>query len=189
MRTGPFRWKQGSPLHSKTPFQRGRFFRPLFLWGILMLALLLSTKEANAGDFFQPFDSQDWTMLGVTALADFADMDTSYSLVEHDLHVFNTTPRYGSTIPCPSGISGQCFAGHRNIPVGEGNPLITGLFGTRYPTALDYAAFGAFELGIQSIAAWAMPKKWRSAAFGVFIGIGGADAIVNSYGGGVWFRF
>ncbi len=77
----------------------------------------------------------------------------------------------------------------QSLPTGEGNPLITGIFGTKYPTALDYTAFGALELATQAAIAWALPEKWRTGAFGVFIGIGVADTVCNSYGGGVTFRF
>lgn len=141
--------------------------------------------------FFQPFDGADWTLFGLTALADFADMDSSYSLVENGLHAYNTSPSYGTVISCPPGwASGSiCYEGHRTIPAGEGNPLITGIFGTRYPTALDYAAFGVLELGIQTVIAWALPERWRTGAWGLFIGIGTADTVMNSYGGGVTFRF
>lgn len=140
---------------------------------------------------FQPFDGTDWTFFGLTALADFADMDSSYSMIENGLHIFNTSPRYGTVIPCPPGwaYGSTCYAGHRMIPTGEGNPLITGLFGTRYPTALDYAGFGVLELGVQTLVTWALPERWRTGAWGLFIGIGVADTIGNSYGGGVTFRF
>ena len=140
--------------------------------------------------WFTPFTGSDWLWFGLTAVADFADLDSSYSLIENNLHIYNTSPRYGTSISCPPGLS-NCFSGHRTSPVGEGNPLITGLFGTKYPTALDYTAFGALELGIQALAAWALPEKWRTGAWGLYVGMGVADTIINSYGtgGGVVFRF
>ena len=147
------------------------------------------TVEKSSGKWFKPFTGTDWTLLGVTALADFADMDSSYSGVETSLHSYETSPRYGSVVPCPPGPYLTCFAGHRGVPGGEGNPLITGLFGTHYPTALDYAGFGVLELAAQTALAYALPEKWRTGAFGVFIGIGAADTVCNSYGGGVTFSF
>ena len=145
--------------------------------------------QKPSGRWFKPFTGTDWTLLGVTALADFADMDSSYSMVEHSLSVYNSEPQYGTIIPCPPGMGTGCWAGHRTQPGGEGNPLITGLFGTRYPTAIDYTAFGALELATQTAIAWALPERWRTGAWGLFIGIGAADTVMNSYGGGVTFRF
>jgi len=144
--------------------------------------------QNTSGEMFQPFSKRDWTLFGVTALADFADLDSSYALITHEQAVYNADPRYGTAIPCPPGMTG-CFAAHRIPPTGEGNPLITGIFGTKYPTALDYTAWGALELAIQAGIAWALPERWRTGAFGIFIGIGLADTVTNSYGGGVTFRF
>jgi hypothetical protein len=137
--------------------------------------------ENPSGKWFQPFDGTDWTLLGVTALADFADLDSSYSLVTHERSIA------GTSMPCTSpSETPPCVHG---LGSGEENPLITGLFGIKYPTALDYTAFGALELATQAAIAWALPEKWRTGAFGVFIGIGVADTVGNSYGGGVTFRF
>ena len=136
---------------------------------------------ADTNDFFTPFQTQDWIGLGATAIADFADMDSSYAMVNHEKAIV------GTVMPCSSpSLMPPCIHG---LGRGEGNPLITSLFGTRYPTALDYTAFGALELGVQSVIAWALPEKWRVASFGLFIGIGIADTIGNSYGGGVTFKF
>lgn len=156
----------------------------------LDLGMPSSEQKSTQAQIFTPFQTSDWIGLGLTTLADFADMDSSYSVIEHNLHIYNTTPRYGTPEPCPAG-SGltNCYSGHRILPAGEGNPLITGLFGTKYPTALDYTAFGVLELGLQAAIAWALPESWRDGAWGLFIGIGAADTICNAYGGGVTFRF
>ena len=145
-------------------------------------------QKPSGEKWFQSFDGSDWTLFGLTALADFADLDSSYSLNLHEMSVYNSGLRAWPT-PCPGGLVGTCYFTNRKIPYGEGNPLITGLFGTRYPTALDYTAWGVLELAVQAGIAWALPEKWRTGAFGVFIGIGVADTIVNAYGGGVTFRF
>ncbi len=138
------------------------------------------TSYADDTGFFSPFRSSDWIGLGLTGLADFADMDSSYSSIAHE-QANAWTPT-----TCPPSVSPPCF----HIPGrGEGNPLITGLFGTRFPTALDYAAFGALELAVQAGIAWALPEKWRDGAWGLYIGIGAADTVCNAYGGGVTFRF
>lgn len=148
------------------------------------------TSYADESGFFSPFQPSDFVGLGLTAVADFADLDSSYALVMREKSTYNAEPRYGTTIPCPPGETySTCFAPHRYRPSGEGNPLITGLFGTRFPTPLDYTAWGAIELGTQALIAWALPEKWRGSAWGLFIGIGAADTVMNSYGGGVVFRF
>ena len=152
---------------------------------ILMLSALIffashATSYADDGVFFSPFQTSDWVGLGLTGLADFADMDSSYSSGVHQESIA------GTSMPCPASVSPPCF----HLPGrGEGNPLITGLFGTRFPTALDYATFGVLELGVQTLVAWALPEKWRGGAWGLFIGIGAADTVMNSYGGVVTFRF
>lgn len=160
------------------------------LLAIIIFFASCVTSYANDSGFFSPFETSDWIGLGLTGLADFADMDSSYSSIAHEFSVYKSKPHYGSSVPCPPGSGySTCFAGHRVLPYGEGNPLITGLFGTRFPTALDYTAWGALELGVQTLIAWALPEKWRAGAFGLFIGIGAADTVMNSYGGGVTFRF
>ena len=152
---------------------------------ILMFSALIFfasciTSYADDGGFFSPFQTSDWIGLGLTGLADFADMNSSYSSIAHEQAIAWTPTT------CPPSVSPPCF----HLPGrGEGNPLITGLFGTRYPTALDYTAWGALELGVQTLVAWALPGKWRAGAWGFFIGIGAADTVMNSYGGGVTFRF
>ena len=118
---------------------------------------------------FQPFSSGDWFGLGLTAVADFADLDSSWAIVKHDQALMLRNP-------------GLHYSG-------EGNPLITGLFGTHYPTALDYSAWLAIELASQALLAWALPESWREGAWGLYIGIGAADTVINSYSGGVVFRF
>ncbi|MHB8369468.1 MAG: hypothetical protein ACYDBP_07240 [Leptospirales bacterium] len=160
------------------------------LYLIVPIPALAASDPATDNSLFSAYQTSDWIGLGLTSVADFADLDSSYSTIESQLHTYNKTPVYGTPQLCPAG-SGlkNCFAGHRNLPFGEGNPLITGLFSTRYPTALDYAAFGALELGVQAVVAWALPERWRSGAWGIFIGIGAADTICNAYGGGVTFRF
>ena len=158
------------------------------LLAIIIFFASCITSYADDTGFFSPFQSSDWLGLGLTGLADFADLDSSYALVTREKSTYNAEPRYGAPIPCPSGYS-TCFAPHRVLPGGEENPLIRGLFGTRFPTPLDYTAWGAIELGTQAFIAWALPEKWRAGAFGLFIGIGAADTVMNSYGGGVTFRF
>ena len=137
--------------------------------------------ETSAPTFFTPFQTRDWIGFGLTAMSDFADMDSSYAMVTHEKTIA------GTVMPCSyPTLSPPCLHG---LGRGEGNPLITGLFGTRYPTALDYTVFGAMELGIQSVIAWALPEKWRMGSWGIFVGIGVADTIGNSYNGGVTFKF
>ena len=161
----------------------------LFLLCLLVKPVCSFGEEAGAvgqGDtspqtFFAPFQTQDLVGFGLTALSDFADMDSSYSMVTHEKAIA------GTVMPCSyPTLSPPCLHG---LGRGEGNPLITGLFGTRYPTALDYTVFGAMELGIQSVIAWALPEKWRMGSWGIFVGIGVADTIGNSYNGGVTFKF
>lgn len=146
------------------------------------------TQATDGSTFFQPYTTSDWVGLGLTAAADFADMDSSYSMVESQLHTYNKGPTVGSSVPCTSS-SGFCTVASRTAPAGEGNPLIYGLFNTRYPTPLDYTAFGVLELVVQSAVAYAIPEKYRPYVWGIYIGIGGADTIMNTYSGGVAFRF
>lgn len=173
-------------------------FRFLTIFSFFYFFLVLQVCDGNSWtqveskavetEFFQPLSQSDYALLGLTAIADFADLDSSYSSIEHGLSVYNSEPHYGEEVPCSGGGSG-CLAGHRGIPFGEGNPLITDMFGTKYPTALDYTAFGALELAVQAGIAWAIPEGWRKGAWGIFVGIGMADTVMNSYGGGVTFRF
>ncbi|MHB1755989.1 MAG: hypothetical protein ACYCT9_00525 [Leptospirillum sp.] len=175
--------------------KRYRFFT---IFSFLYFFLVLQICDGNSWtqveskavetEFFQPFSQSDYALLGLTAIADFADLDSSYSSIEHDLSVYNSEPRYGTSVTC-DGILAGCLAGHRRIPFGEVNPMITGMFGTKYPTALDYTAFGALELAVQAGIAWAVPEGWRKGAWGLFLGIGLADTVFNSYRGGVTFRF
>lgn len=151
--------------------------------------MVLMPLRAFAGDLFTPFTGSDYAGLGLTAIADFADLDSSYSLILHERSVYNGFPRYNQKIPCPNGVDGCIETTHRTLPSGEMNPLITGLFGTRYPTALDYTAFGALELAVQAGIAWVLPEDWRKGAWGLFVGIGAADSVMNSYNAGVTFRF
>ena len=144
--------------------------------------------QNSSGEMFTPFDSTDFALLWVTSLADFADLDSSYALSSHAQAVWNSQPKFGTSITC-GGVVDGCMAGHRATGIVEKNPLITGLFGTKYPTALDYTAVGALELTTQALIAWALPGRWRAGAWGIFIGIGAADTVMNSYQGGVTFRF
>lgn len=118
---------------------------------------------------FQSYTSGDWLGLGLTAVADFADLDSSWAIVKHEQSMMARNPDL--------------------YYKGEGNPLITGLFGTHYPTALDYAAWMGIELASQALLAWALPESWREGAWGLYVGIGAADTVINSYSGGVVFRF
>lgn len=147
------------------------------------------STQSSSGEMFTGFSGTDWTLLGVTALADFADMDSSYAMITHEISDYNSSGLRAWPTTCPAGLSGTCYNVNRSYPNGEGNPLITGLFGTKYPTALDYTAFGALELTAQALIAWALPRSWRTGAWGIFIGIGAADTVMNSYLGGVTFRF
>ena len=147
-----------------------------------ILALVLVScfsGKAEASDWFTPFDETDWTLWGLTVAADVADMDSSYSMALNEQKLLR--------VPC-SGDE-PCKQIYRRQGTGEGNPMIIGLFGTRYPTGLDYMAWGAMELATQSLIAWALPKSWREAGFGIFIGLGVADTFTNAYTGGVVFRF
>lgn len=134
----------------------------------------LADDQAVPSLFFQPFQTSDWIGLGLTALADTADMDSSYAGMLTDQQknqlLMSTYKNY-------------------TLFKGEGNPLITGLFGTRFPTAIEYAGFGALELAVQSLVAYALPEKYRGWAWGLYIGIGATDTISNGYRGGVVFRF
>lgn len=132
--------------------------------GLALGILLLLPVKSFASDLFSPFQTSDWAGMGLTAVADFSDLDSSYSENLYQQHL---------------GVSGG----------GECNPLIRGLFGTKYPTALDYTAFGALELLTQSLIALALPERWRGGAWSLFVGIGAADTVMNSYRGGVTFRF
>jgi hypothetical protein len=154
----------------------------------LGIMMILTPGKAFAGEFFSPFTGSDWAGFGLTAIADFADLDSSYSMVTHEMSNYNSGLRAWPTT-CPAGLSGTCYNVNRSYPSGEGNPLITGLFGTKYPTALDYTAFGALELLTQSLIALALPERWRGATWGLYVGIGVADTVCNSYSGGVVFRF
>ena len=129
----------------------------------------MGPPPAPSLQMFQPFSSGDWLGLGLTAVADFADLDSSWAIVKHEQNMMLRDP----TI-------------HYR---GEGNPLITGLFGTHYPTALDYTAWMAIELASQALLAWALPESWREGAWGLYVGIGVTDTIRNGYAGGVTFRF
>ena len=180
----------------RTPVARRLF---LSFLSILLLVMPASSLRANevptpdpdtSTEWGTSYGSSDWAWWGGMALADIADMDSSYAMVSAAGQKYAREPRYGTTVSCPSGGAPDCtIVTHRKRPVGEGNPLIRGMFGTRFPTGPDYMAFGALELGIESVVAWALPRRFREGAFGVFIGIGVADTIVNSDSGGVVFRF
>lgn len=129
----------------------------------------IGPPPSPALSMFQPYSTGDWLGLGLTAVADFADLDSSWSIIKHD----TTLMRQNPNIRYP----------------GEGNPLITGLFGTHYPTALDYTAWLAIELASQALLAYALPESWREGAWGLYVGIGVTDTIRNGYSGGVVFRF
>ena len=157
---------------------------------LAFVIMFLMPVRAFAGDLFTTFSGSDYAGLGLTAIADFADLDSSYSLILHERSVYNGLPRYNQKIPCPNGVNIGCYEStHRTLPAGEMNPLITGMFGTKYPTALDYTAFGALELLVQAGIAWVLPEDWRKGAWGLFVGIGAADTVMNSYSAGVTFRF
>ena len=158
------------------------------------------TSYADDNGFFTPFQTSDWIGLGLTGVMDFLDLDSSYSAIEHSLSVYHrenytTTSSYSYQSACPPGYTG-CFVQVTNTyhhsypkPPGEINPFFPMIFGTHYPTPLDYAAFGALELGTQALVAWALPEKWRTGAWGLYIGIGATDTLWNAAGGGVTFRF
>ena len=129
----------------------------------------MGPPPAPSLQMFRPYTSGDWLGLGLTAVADFADLDSSWSIIKHDKNLMLRNPLLHYS--------------------GEGNPLITGLFGTKYPTALDYASWFAIELASQALLAYALPESWREGAWGLYVGIGAADTVINSYSGGVTFRF
>lgn len=137
--------------------------------------------EQNQG-MFSPFQTSDWIGFGLTALSDFADMDSSYAMTVHE------KSSMWSPAPCPPGSAWNATC--TNSPGhGEKNPLILGMFGTHFPTPLEYATFGILELGVQTLISYALPEKFREGAWGIFVGMGVADTVMNSYGGGVSFRF
>lgn len=180
---------------------RGPVARRLFLsfLSILLLVVPASWLRADEGPTPDPGASTEWgtsygssdrAWWGGTALADIADMDSSDAMASAARQKYAREPRDGTTVPCPLPGAPVCaIATHRQLPVGEGNPPIRGMFGTRFPTGPDYRAFGALEPGIESVVAWALPRRFRAGVFGVFIGIGVADMIGNSYSGGVVFKF
>lgn len=172
---------------------------PLLISVIIMFFAHIPSY-ADDGGFFSPFQTSDWVGFGLTGVMDFLDLDSSYSAIQHYMNVYHrenytTTSSYSYQSACPPGYTG-CFVQVTNTyhhsypkPPGETNPLFPMLFGTRYPTPLDYAAFGALELGTQALIAWALPEKWRTGAWGLYIGIGAADTCWNAAAGGVTFRF
>ena len=180
----------------RTPVARRLFLSFLSILLLVMPASPLRATEVPAPDpdtstgWGTSYGSSDRAWWGGTALADIADMDSSYAMVSVARQNYAREPRYGTKVSCPPVGAPVCtIVTHRKLPVGEGNPLIRGMFGTRFPTGPDYMAFGALELGIESLVAWALPRRFREGAFGVFIGIGVADTIYNSYSGGVVFKF
>lgn len=133
---------------------------------------------------FSQFQTSDYIGLGLTAIADSLDMYSNVTMINHEVAA-------AGTFSAPCAVSTEKPPCYNVISKGsgEGNPLITGLFGTHFPTALDYAAFGALELGVQTLVAWALPEKWRNGAWGVYVGVGAADSVLNGYHGGLTFRF
>lgn len=164
-----------------------RFFFPLFVFLLLSFALQLPNgnrwqwRDSPAGEsqWFQPFDATDWTLLGATALADIGDFASSNAMSYNDRQGNAHWSNWASREP------GRWFTPAK----GEGNPLITGLYGTKYPRTWQYASWFGGEFLIQSAIAYALPKRWRDAGFGVFIGVGATDTIVSAYGGGLEFKF
>lgn len=58
-------------------------------------------------------------------------------------------------------------------------------------TGSDWAGFGLTAIAdfAESLIALALPERWRGATWGLYVGIGVADTVCNSYSGGVVFRF
>ena len=121
---------------------------------LVIIILVLFPMSAHAGSlFFQPFDTVDWALLGGTALADIGDMSTSSDI--------------------------SYYSEHHTPGIHEGNPLITGLWGTQTPSQLQYAATFAGIFAGQALIAWALPPPFRELAFGGFIAIGIIDISHN----------
>lgn len=101
----------------------------------------------NSG-WFSSFDTTDWILIGGVALADIADFASS----NYMSHISRK-----NAIACKN--SG--FFCQNTFTKGEGNPLITGLYGTRYPNTWQYASWFAGEFVTQSLIAWVLPEKLR----------------------------
>lgn len=156
------------------------FVQPYFLYAQdISHGTIKSHKEENSG-WFSNFDSTDWLLLSGVAFADLADFASSnyMSYVSRKEAQLCSPNVYLCSTPYSSG-----------IPNGEGNPLITGLYGTKYPNTLQYASWFAGYFAIQSLVAWALPERWRNVSFGLFIGVGMADMVGNGYGAGFGWRF
>lgn len=58
--------------------------------------------QPSPGAGFTPYQTSDWLGFSLVALADFADMDSSYAMVSHEMQVYRTTPGVGAPVPCPA---------------------------------------------------------------------------------------
>lgn len=131
-------------------------------------------SENNSG-WFTPFDGTDWGLLAGVALADLGDFASS------NYNSYAGRQKYNA---CAS--TWLCTPSSRS---GEGNSLITGLYGTKYPNTWQYASWFAGEFLAQALVGWVLPRRWRDISFGIFIGVGAADTVVNGYHAGIGFRF
>ncbi|MHB8421815.1 MAG: hypothetical protein ACYC9S_05590 [Leptospirales bacterium] len=134
-----------------------------------------AATESSSSTYFTPFSHLDWGFVGALALVNMGDFASSNAL-SYQSRLKNA--QCASNIFCRSG------------PIkGEGNPLITGLYGTSNPRTWQYASFFAMETALQVMTAWALPHDWRLGSLAFFVGIGAADTVMNGYGGGLMLRF
>lgn len=134
-----------------------------------------AANETSSSTYFTPFSHMDWLFVGALALVNLGDFSSSNALSYQSRL---TNAQCSSNLFC------------KNAPVrGEGNPLITGIYGTDNPRTWQYASFFAAETALQVLTAWALPQDWRIGSLAFFIGIGAADTVMNGYGGGLTFRF
>ena len=138
----------------------------------------VSPPSISNQSWFSPFDGTDWLLLGGMAGADLVDFATS--------NYMSRTSRMEDSI-CLN--NGSCQPPYGKAPAGEGNPLITGLYGTKYPRTWQYASWFSGEFALQSLLVYALPKRWRNIGMGIFIGIGITDMVGNGYSAGLGFRF
>lgn len=142
------------------------------------LAPVSQSNTSSGGKWFTPFDATDWTLWGLTALADIGDFSSSYSQIVRDQPMPS-----GSPSSCSPGFSPPCFSGR------VGDPILGFPWGTQFPSEIQAATSFLGIFAVETALAWALPHEWRDAMFGVFIGIGAADTAWNGARGGVWFKF
>ncbi|HLH78139.1 MAG TPA: hypothetical protein VKV28_15150 [Candidatus Binataceae bacterium] len=78
---------------------------------------------------------------------------------------------------------GDGITSTRNTAAGcsEGDPLVTGVWGTKYPSTTDYALGLAFNTAVVMAVAEVLPRTWRKLWLMGFIG-GESWAVINNLG-------